>query len=40
MGVFQEVLIFMYFTTEVAATGIFLINATPSVRWHLLEGGS
>ena len=34
----EQVLIFMYFTPKVTVTGIFLINATPSVRWHLLEG--
>ena len=37
---FVQVLIFMYFTPKVIATGIFLINGTPSVRWNLLEGGS
>ena len=38
--IFVQVLIFMYFTTKVTVTGIFLIKATPSVRWLLLEGGS
>ena len=37
--IFLQVLIFMYFTPKVTVTGIFLINASPSVRWHLLEGG-
>ena len=36
--IFVQVLIFMDFTTKVTVTGIFLINATPYVRWHLLEG--
>ena len=37
--IFLQVLIFMYFTPKVTVTGIFLINASPSVRWHLIEGG-
>ena len=37
--IFVQVLIFMDFTTKVTVTGIFLINPTPYVRWHLLEGG-
>ena len=38
--IFKQILIFMYFTAKVTVTGIFLINAIPFVRWHLLEGGS
>ena len=38
--IFVQVLIFMYFTPKVIATGIFFINGTPSVMWKLLEGGS
>ena len=38
--IFVQVLIFMYFTQKVTVTGIFLINVTPSVRWHLLERDS
>ena len=37
--IFAQVLIFIYFTAAVTVTGIFSINATPSVRWRLLEGG-
>ena len=36
---FVWVLIFMYFGSTVTVNGIFLVNATPSVRWPLLEGG-
>ena len=36
---FVRVLIFMYFGSTVTVTGIFLVNATPSVRWPLLAGG-
>ena len=39
MEIFVQVLILMYFTPTVTVTEIFLINATPSVRWRLLEGG-
>ena len=35
----MQALIFMYFTPTVTVTGIFLINAIPSLRWRLLEGG-
>ena len=38
--IFEQVLIFMYFIPKVTVTGIFLIRATLSVRWNLLEGGS
>ena len=38
--IFVQVLIFMYFTPKVTVTGIFLINATPSVRWYLYEVAS
>ena len=35
--IFVQILIFMYFTPPVTVTGIFLITATPSVKWRLLE---
>ena len=34
--IFVQVLIFMYFTPKVTVTGIFLINAISSVKWHFL----
>ena len=36
----MQVFVFMYFFPKVTVTGIFLINAHPSVRLHLLKGGS
>ena len=36
--IFVQVLIFMDFAKKETVTGIFLINATHYVRWHLLDG--
>ena len=36
---FARGLIFMYFTSTVTVTELFLLNATPSVKLRLLEKG-